>query len=776
MASSKRWNHKKMRFTLTWENNCFIFQGGRYRLSPHCIKFVSVPIDIYNQCINHTDLLNKYDQFVILADAEEVAKSHTTRLEIAKYRSLMYRQKLYTQEVLLLLNVQNILTIPKGYGYESTMVDILSALAGKPRKGFGISSAYASSWNPIINLHLGQRQRFFKTKNGNVIGLPINLMATFDAFPHSGVMELLWKFMTILLQEQNIEIKRISNHFIYNTVMEIFRNFTDSIYTKLNKRTIKLAIIGETSSGKSYLLTDLLTSINNLGFNGIDDMKHNCRYAGHYITDVTNRNRAINQTVQSVARIDSHYRGIYSNGENQFNLEFIDIPGEVITRDKIEVFSSIIEALWRNNEDNFKAETWEKEERVYKVLYYSSNNRTVTNVSNHSYSGGLEDDGDSPKNTPQTTSSNQAIMTTDEVRTYLANAGYTKAERISSMSGKDVIKDFYNFHPDTVINAIMEAWNILEPERPRNFQNEDYDSVNDYKELFRNNFQLDFYYLFFCMNATDIVICNKMAIPASVGLSPNGLNSFNDMIQALRCLKAKENIFSKKNWYLALKGSDSYMNPATFRNAFNAARNHNAIYSYFITLLTHFIQLDTNPESEHNPFMEAVQTENTSISSIFEHQSLTDFSNILSSENVNGQVLKNMQRVAREHLSSADMFFKSTTEYTITSGLDLREHINQCIDLFNTLTQFESQEGDLYQILQIPPHVYFPATPITNDFTICGHKPKEANIFEGNAATAGNRICFGTFQLCLDILKQHKIEPDTENARYGGLLSYFMGD
>ena len=164
MASSKHWNHKKMRFTLTWENNCFIFQGGRYHLPPHCIKFVSVPLDIYSQNVNHTDWLKEYNQFIILADAKEVAENHTVRLEIAKYRSLMHRQKLHSEEVLLLLDVQKILTIPDGYSYENTVVGILSALAGKPRKGFALLPTYTSNWNQIINLHLGQSQRFFKTK------------------------------------------------------------------------------------------------------------------------------------------------------------------------------------------------------------------------------------------------------------------------------------------------------------------------------------------------------------------------------------------------------------------------------------------------------------------------------------------------------------------------------------------------------------------------------------------------------------------------------------
>ena len=775
LASSTYWNHKKMRFTLTWENNCFTFQGGRYHLPPHSIKFVSVLVDIFDTNINQTDWLKRYDQFIILAEAKEVAENQTIRLEVAKYRSLMHHHKLHSEEVLLLLDVQNILTIPDSSNYESTMVGILSALAGKPRKGFTLLPAYASNWSQIINLHLGQRQLLLKTKYGNVIGLPINFMVSFNAFPHSGVMEILWKFMTTLLEGNNIEIKRISNHLIYNTIMEILRNITDYIY-QFNNKTIKLAVIGETSSGKSYLLTDLLTSLNNLGFTGTNDMKHNCRYAGHYITDVTNRNRAINKTIQSVARIDSHYRGVYSNGENRFNLEFIDIPGEVITRDKIEVFSSIIEALWKNKKDIFKVETWTKEAKVYKVLYYSSGNHTISNVSTHSYSGGLEDDEYTSNNNRQDTTSRQTIMTTDEVRTYLSNAGYTQEKEVSLTSGSDIIQNFYSFHPDTVINGIMEAWNILEPKRPRNFQNKEYDKIQNYRELFMNNFQLDFYYLFFCINATDIVICNKMAIPASIGQkeiqAPNGLNSFSDMIQALACLKAKENIFSKKNWYLALKGTDSYIDNNFFKEVFEATNNHNITYSYFITLLI-YKSLQSNLSGKINRFRRDIEPTNIPVANLFNQSNINRFVSLLSINEIDNNVLQAMQEEAN---NNDNQIFNSSTEYTITSGLDLRQHVNQCIGFFNTLTQFDPQEGELYRMLQIPPHVYFPATPITSDFTICGHKQGEANIFEGNAATAGNRICFGTFQLCLDILKQHKIEPETESARYGGLLSYFMGD
>ena len=65
---------------------------------------------------------------------------------------------------------------------------------------------------------------------------------------------------------------------------------------------------------------------------------------------------------------------------------------------------------------------------------------------------------------------------------------------------------------------------------------------------------------------------------------------------------------------------------------------------------------------------------------------------------------------------------------------------------------------------RMPPHIYFTCTPITQEFEIYVNDPENANQrFVNNNETgtmkyfdtAGSHFCFGTYQLCLDMLAQH---------------------
>ena len=77
---------------------------------------------------------------------------------------------------------------------------------------------------------------------------------------------------------------------------------------------------------------------------------------------------------------------------------------------------------------------------------------------------------------------------------------------------------------------------------------------------------------------------------------------------------------------------------------------------------------------------------------------------------------------------------------------------------------------------EVTPHVYFSCTPITERFEVYKNGVANKNTDQHDFyrdddsvsfSGAGSQFCFGSFQLCLDLLYQHGIMP----YNYSGMLS-----
>jgi len=126
-------------------------------------------------------------------------------------------------------------------------------------------------------------------------------------------------------------------------------------------------------------------------------------------------------------------------------------------------------------------------------------------------------------------------------------------------------------------------------------------------------------------------------------------------------------------------------------------------------------------------------------------------------------------------------FIKRDSEYTMTSGRTLERHILSRIDKFKILPfvcqQIDAESfGGKYFDGMFPPHVYFTATPIDKEFNIYENE-SDPQSYRFEVTTTGNdindpfnRICFGTHNLIVDLLKAHNIDIIDPT---GDLLVYF---
>lgn len=105
------------------------------------------------------------------------------------------------------------------------------------------------------------------------------------------------------------------------------------------------------------------------------------------------------------------------------------------------------------------------------------------------------------------------------------------------------------------------------------------------------------------------------------------------------------------------------------------------------------------------------------------------------------------------------------------------------VDIINQLRQLQEHvacalsicDGEISGIINntrsyLSSHVYYTATPIDEDAKIYVNTSTEDSIAEFSHFSQGRSICFGSMQLCIDILKHHNRFIYENDDTYGIIL------
>ena len=126
-----------------------------------------------------------------------------------------------------------------------------------------------------------------------------------------------------------------------------------NIFNSVTK--IKLAVIGTTAAGKTYLLADIVGSLERLGYIYKKD------YSDHLLHR-TRQNLLDNQG-KTTPPAPHRQKDIYSlryeldghRSKNNICIEFIDVPGETMTKKSLNMFNAIKDALLACDHKVFEA-------------------------------------------------------------------------------------------------------------------------------------------------------------------------------------------------------------------------------------------------------------------------------------------------------------------------------------------------------------------------------------------------------------------------------------
>lgn len=531
-------------------------------------------------------------------------------------------------------------------------------------------------------------------------------------------------------------------------------------------KEIRLAVVGATATGKTYLLTDLVGALEKLGLKRDDKFQQSSLHADIYdLVENKGKDGCIEKTPVVASRTSNVYMSHFlDRNNNRIKVEMADIPGEAVTTENIHLFKAVMRALAACKNNIFYYTLWKNpsSNEEVKVLEVDESKRGRGMVRTIGIDSPIR--GSVRNNDDQCRKTTAMFMPTNTLANYYAKMGFENTGR-KKANGEMVFKDFMLFDTDSVVNAIVDAWDLLGVDQ---LIGKSLLSNHSGKTAFQNQCKPHFFYLYYTFNATDVVVCDICCTPLSAEEGDAfTADRFTEMMNELRDLTSY-NDAPPKNWYLALKGFDAVMRERPFQEVFSMARGDlNLTYSHFVTLfrqacIHHLLPGETGNDNYHNPFssQETMMDWLTSEPALLDDTALVD-------------LLSSHYEQLDERVGE---FFADSDEYAMRSTYSLGEHVERRLKDFckvdDQIANTLQAEEDEWQLLRMPGKVYLMATPIDEDMHICPHRQGAPTAFEGRACHYNQRAFFGALQLATSMLLNHDMDIVDKYTYYGLVLCH----
>jgi hypothetical protein len=467
-------------------------------------------------------------------------------------------------------------------------------------------------------------------------------------------------------------------------------------------KQIRIAVIGFPSSGKSFLLFDLIHAFHHLGFVAQQlPLSYPHSSFGTFFHDAINAETSgMRGTKPYDCGPENHYGAIFVRSRLlpfvQYHVDFLNIPGEAFReRDTIRKYFTLKELIERKKEGHhlFWLSVWKSPSGHVKKLILPKGFRMNLPTS------GISNNDD--------TNSND--LGWSGVAQDLANGAYQEHGKRRSVSGKYVLRHLSEFSTASVLQTIKANWDRLTDLHESKIDYNDYEAA----DVFRS-----FYFFTYCQLATDLVICDR--------LDPlTELHSAWQLTEDV-CHFMTHSGECNPHVYLAFRGIDKFMKyvKPPVRDSIDM-RNH--VYSLFHDDITMQLQ---DPVVKVPSFIFLTEKEKKHIRQTCGRSIGWGFWNLLN------------------HAVKQQPFWKYRILRTI----------------YSCLTVSEMATGG-----NLPPHVFFIATPIDSEGRIYKNDKEDVTrfIYEDKTETKSflretcadmtHHFCFGSLQLLVDILLQNGV-------------------
>lgn len=517
-------------------------------------------------------------------------------------------------------------------------------------------------------------------------------------------------------------------------------------------KEIRLAVVGCASSGKSFLLRDIIDAFGSMNCSYYESPSQKARYG---FTPTSFDNYAPNQQQGSTGKTDryacrqeNHYGGrIKCTDKFDFDLSFLNIPGEIFHDEKsLKCYSELRNQL-RSNNKLFAVHTYKQPSGGIKLI-----------VTPHD---GFTDD---EKGVAVQRDTSMLFENWAQIEARLQKGSFKDSKKVKKISGKYLLEHFFKYDTDSVVSSIGALI----------YRNAIPGLSFEYTDFDENRYGISFVFFHYCTLATDIIVCDR--IYSHVPKDKETM-AFNVLTGKLNGFLNQERKAQDVNVYMALRNVDFMLNKmnieVSYQDLYEQLSQYpslvprNAIYSLFSYLLFRHVGYNMGPMKNDIRHILGLRNETVKLlddgwpgggSTDDNYYSVDDTKlqqlsmKYLDVSGGNGHVLdaKDMEQHIKSRIGGAGQGFKQLL--TKTGNNPNRGH------------------------REVTPHVYFSCTPITEQFEVykngvASKNPDPLDFYrDGDPvpfSSAGSRFCFGSFQLCLDLLYQHGITP----YYYSGMLS-----
>lgn len=253
----------------------------------------------------------------------------------------------------------------------------------------------------------------------------------------------------------------------------------------LIKGNLSIAVVGSPSSGKSYLLYDLIHAFHVLGYMP-QELPLNYPYSsfGTFFYDIFNASTGgMRGTVDYACRPENHYGAFLAHqSKRALRVNFLNIPGEAF-RDLVAIERYF--DLKRRIEDIPRGTFWS-------ATYCAPSGHELKLIlpQDFDFNDYLESELDSQ-------SKFLNYMKWENIKSMLTDGDYHEQGKRKAISGKKLLVHLDQYLTDSVLLTLKEVWNQLT-------------GLHESMEYYEENVLNHFYPLTYCQNATDLIICDNI--------------------------------------------------------------------------------------------------------------------------------------------------------------------------------------------------------------------------------------------------------------------------
>lgn len=538
------------------------------------------------------------------------------------------------------------------------------------------------------------------------------------------------------------------------------------IRKKFSPQCVRLAVVGTASSGKSFLLKDIIDALRsmNCAFYTSESLEAQDGFQYKPFSNYApNQKGSGGQTPLYACRHEDHYGQLVKGPDFKFDLSFLNIPGEIFQTEKLQSYIDL------------KGQLMVKTKLFTVHTYVNPAGETRLIVRPNAKICPQEEDETitAPINMPKEAFL-QRFKPWGEITRELELARF-KSSGSKDISGETLLLNFFKYDTDSVMRSIQDLI------KNKVFPNLDIDH-EDFEEQ-----QLDVSFVFFhyCTLATDIVICDRVYTHLDRKTEEkNEKIGFHDLTVKLSEFLAAEKMASKVKVYMAFRNVDFLLQDADVEQAYMQLnqrlkdlrmmpeQRRNVIYSLFSYLLFDHIGYDMHDMGDSVDHILGLE-EGTPVK-------LCDNDETRVADDDEQQEKNGSERIDRaliEQLRKRYIDIKGSEGHVFNADT-LEDHIRSRIGgqglAFRMLlaqTGWQPENNDSFV-----PHVFFTCTPITEDYRVYKNGLKnnpdqdEFDFYREGSSTKfgdmGSRACFGSYQLCMDIFNNH----DIGSFYYGAML------